>query len=75
MAKKQVNYWGSIYEKICVPWLVLTIWYDDTLFGENWNDDSIDLKTRCIITVVALMSSRMTDKSLKYNLKNVKKTT
>lgn len=54
---------------------MLTIWYDDTLFGENWNDDSIDLKTRCIITVVALMSSRMTDKSLKYNLKNVKKTT
>lgn len=43
---------------------MLTIWYDDTLFGENWNDDSIDLKTRCIITVVALMSSRMTDKSL-----------
>ena len=30
---------------------------DDILFGENWNDDSIDLKTRCIITVVALMSS------------------
>lgn len=23
---------------------------DDILFGENWNDDLIDLKTRCIIT-------------------------
>lgn len=22
---------------------------DDILFGENWNDDSIDLKTRCIL--------------------------
>ena len=54
---------------------MLTIWYDDTLFGENWNDNSIDLKARCIITVVALMSSRMTDKSLKYHLKNVKKAT
>ena len=29
---------------------------DDVLFGENWNNEDIDLKTRCIITVVALMS-------------------
>ena len=43
---------------------------DDILFGENWNDDSIDLKTRCIITVVALMSSGITDNSLKYHLEN-----
>lgn len=28
---------------------------DDVLFGENWNSSDIDLKTRCIITVVALM--------------------
>ena len=40
---------------------------DDILFGENWNDPSIDLKTRCIITVVALMSSGITDNSLKYH--------
>mgnify|MGYP004559088647 CR=1 FL=1 len=46
---------------------------DDILFGENWNDDSIDLKTRCIITVVALMSSGITDNSLKYHLENAKK--
>ena len=26
---------------------------DDVLFGENWNNNDIDLKTRCIITVVA----------------------
>lgn len=46
---------------------------DDTLFGENWNDNSIDLKTRCIITVVALISSGITDNSLKYHLENAKK--
>ena len=46
---------------------------DDILFGENWNDESIDLKTRSIITVVALMSSGITDSSLKYHLENAKK--
>lgn len=46
---------------------------DDILFGENWNDNSIDIKTRCIITVVALMSSGITDSSLKYHLENAKK--
>lgn len=46
---------------------------DDVLFGENWNDTSIDLKTRCIVTVVALMSSGITDNSLKYHLENAKK--
>ena len=46
---------------------------DYILFGENWNDSSIDLKTRCIITVVALMSSGITDNSLKYHLENAKK--
>ena len=45
---------------------------DDILFGENWNDASVDIKTRCIITVVALMSSGITDNSLKYHLKNAK---
>lgn len=29
---------------------------DDVLFGEVWNDGAIDLKTRCIITVVSLMA-------------------
>lgn len=37
---------------------------DDILFGENWNDTSFDLKTRCSITVVALMSSGIKDNSL-----------
>ena len=45
---------------------------DDVLFEENWNNEDIDLKTRCIITVVALMSSDVTDSSLKYHLENAK---
>lgn len=46
---------------------------DDILFGENWNNHDIDHKTRCIITVVALMSSGVTDSSLKFHLENAKK--
>lgn len=45
---------------------------DDVLFGEVWNDETISLKTRCIITVVALMSSGITDSSLTYHLQNAK---
>ena len=37
---------------------------DDVLFGENWNNEDIDVKTRSIITVVALMSQGITDSSL-----------
>lgn len=46
---------------------------DDILFGENWNDDSVDLKTRCMVTVVSLMSSGITDNSLRYHLENAKR--
>lgn len=45
---------------------------DDVLFGENWNNEDIDLKTRSIITVVALMSQGITDSSLKYHISNAK---
>ena len=45
---------------------------DDILFGENWNNPDIDVKTRCMITVVALMSSGITDSSLTYHLENAK---
>ena len=45
---------------------------DDILFGENWNNPAIDLKTRCIVTMVALMSSGITDSSLVYHLENAK---
>ena len=46
---------------------------DDVLFGENWNDPAIDHKTRCIVTVVALMASGITDSSLRYHLENARK--
>ena len=45
---------------------------DDVLFGENWNNGDINLKTRSMITVVALMASGITDSSLKYHLENAK---
>ena len=45
---------------------------DDVLFGEVWNEDAIDTKTRCIITVVSLMASGITDSSLGYHLQNAK---
>ena len=43
---------------------------DDVLFGENWNNEDIDLKTRSMITVVALMAQGITDSSLKYHMLN-----
>ena len=45
---------------------------DDILFGENWNNQDIDTKTRSIITFVSLVSQGITDSSLKYHLQNVK---
>ena len=42
---------------------------DDVFFGDNGD---IDLKTRSIITVVALMASGITDSSLKIHLQNAK---
>ena len=45
---------------------------DDILFGENWNNSDIDVKTRSIITVVALTSQEITDNSLKYHIMNAK---
>lgn len=45
---------------------------DDVLFGENWNNTDIGLKTRCIITVVALMAQGITDTSLVHHLQNAK---
>lgn len=45
---------------------------DDVLFGEVWNEQAIDVKTRCIITVVSLMASGITDSSLMYHLQNAK---
>ena len=43
---------------------------DDVLFGEVWNEEAIDVKTKCIITVVSLMASGITDASLLYHLQS-----
>lgn len=45
---------------------------DDVLFGEVWEQGAIDAKTKCIVTVVTLMASGITDSSLKYHLQNAK---
>ena len=45
---------------------------DDVLFGEVWNEEALDVKTKCIITVVSLMASGITDSSLGYHLQNAK---
>ncbi len=45
---------------------------DDVLFGENWNNQDINIKTRSIITIVSLMSMGITDASLTYHLQNAK---
>ena len=45
---------------------------DDVLFGEVWNEPALDTKTKCIVTVVSLMASGVTDSSLIYHLKNAK---
>lgn len=46
---------------------------DDVLFGEVWSrSEELDLKTRSIITVVALMSKGILDDSLKYHILNAK---
>ena len=45
---------------------------DDVLFGEVWNTEALNTKTKCIITVVSLMASGITDSSLGYHLQNAK---
>ena len=45
---------------------------DDVLFGENWNNADLDLRTRCLLTVVALMAQGITDSSLRYHIENAK---
>jgi len=45
---------------------------DDVLFGENWNNQDIDVKTRCIMTVTALIASGMINTSLVHHFENAK---
>ena len=45
---------------------------DDILFGEVWNEEALPVKTKCIITVVALMAQGITESSLQHHLQNAK---
>lgn len=45
---------------------------DDVLFGENWNNDTLPTKCKCIVTLTSLISQGITDSSLKYHLLNAK---
>lgn len=45
---------------------------DDVLFGEVWDQEAIDIKTKCIVTVTTLMASGITDASLAHHLANAK---
>ena len=46
---------------------------DDILFGEAWSRTSyLDIKKRCILTIVALTATGITDSSLKYHVSNAK---
>ena len=46
---------------------------DDVLFGEVWQDSSLDLKTRSIITICALVSKGMLDSSFTYHIETARK--
>lgn len=46
---------------------------DDVLFGEVWSRTSyLSIKKRCILTVVALVSTGITDSSLVHHIQNAK---
>ena len=45
---------------------------DDVLFGENWNNQDIDVKTRCMITVASIMSQGLVGDALKHHIRNAK---
>lgn len=45
---------------------------DDVLFGEVWDQEAIDIKTKCIVTVTTLMASGITNASLAHHLANAK---
>ena len=42
---------------------------DDVLFGENWNNQDIDVKTRCMLTVTAIMAQGLVGDALKHHFK------
>lgn len=45
---------------------------DDVLFGQVWSDSTLDLRTRSLITITALISQGILDESARYHLENAK---
>lgn len=45
---------------------------DDILFGENWNDEALDVKTRCMLTITAIMAQGLVTDALKHHIMNAK---
>ena len=45
---------------------------DDILFGENWNNQDIDVKTRCMLTVTAIMAQGLVGDALKHHIMNAR---
>ena len=46
---------------------------DDILFGEVWNDETLDLKTKSTIVILVFMGRGLADSSLKYHLMTAKR--
>jgi alkylhydroperoxidase/carboxymuconolactone decarboxylase family protein YurZ/quercetin dioxygenase-like cupin family protein len=46
---------------------------DDVLFGDVWSDDTLPMKTKCIVTVVSLLANGIFDASMKAHLANAMK--
>ena len=44
----------------------------DVLFGEYWNYQDIDVKTRCMLTVRAIMAQGLVGDALKHHIMNAK---
>ncbi|MGI6590438.1 MAG: carboxymuconolactone decarboxylase family protein [Eggerthellaceae bacterium] len=45
---------------------------DDMLFGQVWEQQALTVKQKCLVTVVTLMASGITDSSLGFHLQNAK---
>lgn len=46
---------------------------DDVLFGQVWSNEELDLRTRSIVTVTALVAQGHIDESLRYHLVTARK--
>lgn len=46
---------------------------DDVLFGEDWNNGDIDLKTKSIVVISVVLGRGLVDNSFKYHLMTAKK--